>query len=384
MTPLYKTRSLASWLYEQTDEELVCPNPFHTIMQKVYAGGFFGGLDPYLDEGSVPVKMAKLVKAGLVIPEGDIIYVREQDNLIPIGEATDLLSYYMHGDSREARAGTDLVETNFQGYFPVTSNAVWRNGITLLHEDGTETHIDLTSLNPVMTPPGIPEYGRHPVTDAHIAPLTKYFDLINQAVGEAYFFEKTMLYPFNQRIREKSHVLTGGGGNGKSLYMMMMKRLYGNRAYTDAPQPNFKGHDPATIAYNFIGKRVVTFNDVGDPSIQFLEWLKRMITGNLEVKTPSGAWLSVPCKTNFLLESNHRPQLLDLEAHNRRYIVREFAPDFKLIEHMTNEELDLIGERGIITAGDLVTYLSLVKPLITDWLLYNPPSQVAPLNAASF
>jgi hypothetical protein len=359
-------RFLNDWLYSPNFEESVCSNPFHSVMEKVFSGYGSSAIDPWWDENGSYVKLAKLIKADLVLPEGDVVYVRERDNLVPLGEAIGLLAYYMHTDTREARKAADILENNFQGYFPVTGGKVWRNGITLVFPD-REAHVDLSTLKDVPAAPGFPEFGRHTVTLEHCDVLSKFFELTNQAVGEPFFFEKTLMYPFNQRIREKSHVLVGKGGNGKSLFMRMVQRLYGDRALTDAPQPNFKGHDGAVISYNFIGKRVVTFNDVGDPSEAFLEWLKRMITGNLEVKTPSGAWLSIPCNTNFLLESNHTPQVLDIEAHARRYVIRTFDDDFRLADHMTSDELDIIGERGDITAGDLVCYLKMVAPVIEDW-----------------
>jgi hypothetical protein len=370
-------RSLHDWLYEPSFEESVCTNPFHTVMRKVFSGYESSPMDPYWDENGLFVKLAKLIKVGLLLPEGDVIYVREKDNLIPLGDAVGLLAYYMHTDTREARKAADVLENNFQGYFPITGNKVWRNGITLIHESGSESYIDLLSLGDsggAVGQPTISEFGKHSVDMAHVETLAKYFELINAAVGEPYFFEKALMYPFNQRIREKSHVLVGKGGNGKSLFMRMVQRLYGDRALTDAPQPNFKGHDAAVISYNFIGKRVVTFNDVGDPSEAFLEWLKRMITGNLEVKTPSGAWLSIPCSANFFLETNHQPQILDIEAHARRYVIRTFADDFRLADHMSSDELDVIGERGHITAGDIVGYLRLMKPQISDWTTFAAPS----------
>lgn len=374
MTQLVKARSLDDWLYRPSIEESICSNPFHTVMSKVFSGYAASAMDPYWDENSPYTKLAKLIKAQLIFPEGDVIYVRERDNLIPLGEAVQLLAYYMHTDSKTARAACDILESNFQGYFPITANQVWRNGITMVMEDGRESHVDLSTLEAYSQAPGVPEYGKHPVDPANYEPLFAFFSLLNEAVGEPFFFEKALMYPFNQRIREKSHVLVGQGGNGKSLFMKMIQRLYGDRALTDAPQPNFRGHDPAVISYNFIGKRVVTFNDVGDPSEAFLEWLKRMITGNLEVKTPSGAWLSIPCSTNFFLETNHTPQILDIEAHTRRYIVRSFDDDFRIIDHMSPEELDKVGERGNVTAGDLVCYLQAVaKPQIEDWTQFTTP-----------
>lgn len=367
MTTLANTRTLEDWLYRPSVEEQVCANPFHSVVSQIYAGSAPGIMNPGLEDSALYVKVAQLLKAELVIPSGDVVYVKEGTNLIPLNEATSLLSYYMHTDSKQALGAAAVLENNFQGYFPVTTNKVWRDGITLIYGPGEEVHVDLKTLTEVDTAPGLPEFGRHTVDASTFAPLEKYFHLINQAIGESYFFEKTLMYPFNQRIREKSHVLVGGGGNGKSLFMTMMQRLYGNKAYTDAPQPSMSGHAKQVVSYGFIGKRVVTFNDVGDPSSEFLEWLKRMITGNLEVKTPSGAWLSVPCNTNFLLESNHIPQILDIAAHKRRYVIREFPHDFLLAEHMTSEELDIIGERGNITAGDIVSYLLICKNSIANW-----------------
>ena len=365
-------RTMQDWLYRPTPEESICTNPFHTVMGKVMSGYVATAMDPYWNENAPDVKLAKLIKADLILPEGDVIYVRERDNLIPLGEAIQLLAFYMHTDTKEAGKAAAMLENNFQGYFPITNNRVWRNGIAIVWPDGREAYVDLSTLTQVESAPGFPEFGKHTVDPSTYDVLWKFFGLVNKAVGEDYFFEKALMYPLNQRIREKSHILVGKGGNGKSLFMRMVQNLYGDRAYTDAPQPNFKGHDPAVIAYNFIGKRVVTFNDVGDPSEAFLEWLKRMITGNLEVKTPSGAWLSIPCNTNFLLESNHQPNFLDIEAHARRYIVRTFDDEFRLAEHMTPAELDIIGERGNVNAGDLVTYLMMAcKNEVDDWTKFE-------------
>ena len=368
MTSLAHVRTLEDWLYRPTPEESVCTNPFHSVVTQIFGGATPGIMNPGLEPDSLFVKVAQLLKAELILPSGDVIYVKEGTNLVPLNEATGLLSYYMHSDSKQALAAASILENTFQGYFPVTCNKVWRDGITLAYGDDDDIHVDLRTLSPVENAPGFPEFGKHIVNPDTYEPLKKYFSLINEAVGEPFFFEKTMLYPFNQRIREKSHVLVGGGGNGKSLFMNMIQHLYGNKAYTDAPQPSMSGHAKQVVSYGFIGKRVVTFNDVGDPSSEFLEWLKRMITGNLEVKTPSGAWLSVPCNTNFLLESNHSPEILDIAAHKRRYVIREFPHDFLLAEHMTSDELDMIGERGNITAGDLVSYLLFsCKDVVDDW-----------------
>lgn len=369
-----RARSLNDWIFNPTAEDQVCINRFHQTVRKVYEG--FTGIDPMApDPDDVKTKVANLMKAQLILLGGDVIYVREGDILHTLGDSIDLLSYYMHTDSREARKAIDILETNFQGYFPIVDGLAWRDVMQLNYQDGTWSYIDLHTLTSAKVKQGsfetYPEYGAHTVNPDNYEPIVKFFDILNQAVGEPHFFEKTMMYHFNQPYREKSHVLVGGGGNGKSMFMGLVQRLYGDFALTDSCQPNFTGHAAAVIAYNFIGKRVVTFNDVGDPSTQFLEWLKRMITGNLEVKTPSGAWLSVPCSANFMMETNHTPEILELEAHRRRFIIKEFDPDFRLKDYLDDKTLDKLGERGNITAGDLVNYLVSISDKVDDWARFG-------------
>lgn len=365
-----RARTLDDWIFHPTAEDLVCVNRFQETVRQVYSG--YSTLDPEApDPDDVKTKVAALMKAQLILLGGDVIYVREGDTLHTLGDAVDLLSYYMHSDSRDARKAMDLLETNFQGYFPIVDGLTWRDVILLKYPDRSYSYVNLRTLQSATISEGsletYPEYGAHEVKPYNFEPIYRFFDVLNQAVGEPYFFEKTMLYHFNQPYREKSHVLVGGGGNGKSMFMGLVQRLYGDFALTDAPQPNFTGHAAAVVAYNFIGKRIVTFNDVGDPSAKFLEWLKRMITGNLEVKTPSGAWLSVPCNANFLMETNHAPQILSLEAHRRRFVIREFHPDFRLRDFLDDPTLDRLGERGDITAGDLVNYLLVIRDRVDNW-----------------
>lgn len=368
-------RSLDDWLFSPTEEDLVCVNRFRDIAVSVYSG--YSSLDPNApDEDDFRTKVAALMKARLILLGGDVIYVREGDTLHTLGDSTDLLSYYMHSDSKEARKAMDLLETNFQGYFPIDDGLVWRNVMRLDYPDGQSRFVDLKTLEaPYVDIENMsaryPEFGASRVVPRNYRPLKKFFEVLNDAVGERWFFEKTMMYHFNQPYREKSHVLVGGGGNGKSMFMGLVQRLYGDFALTDAPQPNFTGHAAAVVAYNFIGKRIVTFNDVGDPSAKFLEWLKRMITGNLEVKTPNGAWLSIPCKTNFLMETNHAPQILSLEAHRRRFVIREFDPYFRLKDYMSDNELDMLGDRGDITAADLINYMLTIKDNVGDWACFG-------------
>ena len=157
MTQLVPARPFDQWLFKPTKEESICENPFHTVIKTVFSGSqgdlFF---DPNLDPKSVEYKVAQLLYAGMILLEGDVIYVRERDNLIPLNEATNLLAYYMHSDTRSARSAADILESNFQGYFPVTMSKVWRNGITLVHGPNDESYIDLSTLTALETPPGIP------------------------------------------------------------------------------------------------------------------------------------------------------------------------------------------------------------------------------------
>lgn len=375
MCKIDRLRTLDEWLFAPTEADRVCVNRFHDIAHHVYEG--WSQLDPTApDEDDFRTKVAQLMRARLILLGGDVIYVREGDTLHTLGDSVDLLSYYMHTDSKEARKAMDLLETNFQGYFPVSDGLVWRNVMRIDYPDGTSCHVDLHTLGDASR--GLmdghatyPEFGASRVNPHNYGPIRRFFSTIDDAVGEPWFFEKTMMYHFNQPYREKSHVLVGGGGNGKSMFMGLVNRLYGDFAYVDAPQPNFVGHAAAVIAYNFIGKRVVTFNDVGDPSSKFLEWMKRMITGNLEVKTPSGAWLSVPCNANFLMETNHAPQILSLEAHRRRFVIREFDPEFRLKDWVSDADLDRLGDKGDITAADLVNYLLTIRDKVGDWASFG-------------
>lgn len=379
MTSIDRMRTLDEWLFAQTEADRVCVNRFHDIAEMVYEG--YTSTNPMApDDDDFRTKVAQLMKARLILLGGDVIYVREGDTLHTLGDSIDLLSYYMHSDSKEARKAMDLLETNFQGYFPVSDGLVWRDVMRIDYPDGKSCFVNLRTLGDAQREPwdpveSYPEFGVSRVNPKNYAPIRKFFYTLNAAVGEDWFFEKTMMYHFNQPYREKSHVLVGGGGNGKSMFMGLVKRLYGDFALTDAPQPNFTGHAAAVIAYNFIGKRIVTFNDVGDPSVKFLEWMKRMITGNLEVKTPNGAWLSVPCNANFLMETNHAPQILSLEAHRRRFVIRQFDPDFRLKDWMSDPELDRLGDRGDITAADLVNYMLTIRDKVGNWASFGEEPQ---------
>lgn len=357
------------WLDNPTFESQLCHNQFHDMCDMMIHGKYspLNPMDPP-DMDSAEVKLALLLKAQLVIPEGDAIYIRDGENVHILGDAIDLLAYYMHTDTKHARKAADILETNFQGYFPVNRDLVQKDHIIIRNGDTVQT-VNLRTLE-VATDVQRPyvEYGISNVTTPEVQEaLTRFFKLVNKAIGDEYFAERMLMYPFKQKIREKSHILVGAGGNGKSMFMRMVQVLYGDKAYTDAPQPKFSGHDAGVISYSLIGKKVVTFNDVDDPSAKFLEWMKRMITGNLEVKTPSGSWLSVPCQANFFMETNHEPQFLDLNAHARRFVVRTFDPSFKLAEEMEEEELDLIGERGNLTSADIVLYLMNMKEHVDDW-----------------
>lgn len=374
-----RSRTLDEWLFAPTDADRVCVNRFHDIADKVYYG--YSSMDPDApDEDDYRTKVAQLMRARLVLLGGDVIYVREGDTLHTLGDSVDLLSYYMHADSREARKAMDLLETNFQGYFPVVDGLVWRDVMRVDYPDGRSCFVNLRTLGDATREAWqdrecFPEFGASMVNPRNYGPISRFFHILDEAVGEDFFFEKTMMYHFNQPFREKSHVLVGGGGNGKSMFMGLVRRMYGDFALTDAPQPNFTGHAAAVIAYNFIGKRIVTFNDVGDPSAKFLEWMKRMITGNLEVKTPNGAWLSVPCNANFLMETNHAPQILNLEAHRRRFVIRQFDPGFRLKDWVSDRDLDRLGDRGDVTAADLVNYMLTIRDEVSDWASFGEEPQ---------
>ena len=380
MSNLARVRQFADWVYNPTDEEKVNVNKFHDVVKSVFSGYIrTSPLDaPAPDPNDINTKIANLLKARLILLGGDVIYVREGKTLHTLGDSTDLLSYYMHSDAKEAMKAANILETNFQGYFPIKDNFVLRNVIELHFPNEQTQFVDISTLEPMVPPDErrFAEFGEHRIYEHNFEPLHQFFSIVNQALGEEYFLEKTMLYHFNQPFREKSHVLVGGGGNGKSMFMGLIQRLYGDFALTDAPQPNFTGHAAAVCAYQFIGKRIVTFNDVGDPSAKMLEWLKRMITGKLEVKTPTGSWLTVPCNTNFIMETNHVPQILGLEAHRRRFVIRQFDSTFRLKDYIDSDTLDKLGDRGDITAGDIVNYLLTIKNKVDDWATFEEKSNI--------
>lgn len=373
-----RTRTFDDWLWHPTFEEKVNPNFFHTVCQKIISDDPGSTLDPdYPDTNHIYTKIAKLLKHDLIIVEGDVVYVREKDTLHLLGheETPGLIAYYMHSEPKDVKKVIDLIESEFMGYHPVKMNKVWRDGIKLVYEDNSAVDINLKTLEVSKCPDGMyPEFGLTLVTAEHFEPLWTYFNIMNQAIADPFFLEKMVMYPFTQPYREKSHVLVGEGGNGKGTLFKMIERLYSETAYCGAPQPKFTGHDAASIAYKFIGKRLVTFEDVGDPSTKFLEWLKPMVTGKLECKSPSGSWFSVDCKANFLMETNHIPEILNLEAHKRRFVIRPFQQGFRLKDYLTKEQLDCVGERGNISAGDLINYFMQIKPYVDDWTYFEERS----------
>lgn len=145
MSAIERIRTLDEWLFAQTEADRVCVNRFHDIAQKVYEG--YSDLDPMApDEDDFRTKVAQLMRARLVLLGGDVIYVREGDTLHTLGDSIDLLSYYMHTDSKEARKAMDLLETNFQGYFPVTDGLVWRDVMRIDYPDGRQCFVNLRTL----------------------------------------------------------------------------------------------------------------------------------------------------------------------------------------------------------------------------------------------
>ena len=78
-----RTREFREWLYEPSFEESVCANPFHDIAKKVFDG--YSSMDPFQpDPDDVRTKVSQLLKAGLIILEGDVVYVKEHDDLHPL------------------------------------------------------------------------------------------------------------------------------------------------------------------------------------------------------------------------------------------------------------------------------------------------------------
>ena len=175
-----RVRTLEDWIFNPTAEDLVCVNHFHDTVRSVYRGYSF--MDPDKpDPDDVKTKVASLMKAQLILLGGDVIYVREGDTLHTLGDAVDLLSYYMHADSREARKAMDLLETNFQGYFPIVDGLTWRDVILLKYPNGSYQYVNLKNLQAAVPVEGsmetYPEYGAHDVKPHNYEPIYRFFNV---------------------------------------------------------------------------------------------------------------------------------------------------------------------------------------------------------------
>lgn len=151
MNEIEKARSFEDWLYKPSFEESVCTNPFRDTVLRVFDDAPKDHLSPdgELDLEHPYVKLGQLLKKNLIMLEGDVIYVREKNNVHPLNESIPLLAYYMHTDTREAAKAAAVLESNFMGYFPISSGKVWRNGISLLYPDGSKTLVNLSTLQVV-------------------------------------------------------------------------------------------------------------------------------------------------------------------------------------------------------------------------------------------
>jgi hypothetical protein len=365
-----KFRSLENWTYNPLYAETINVNPFRIAVTRALEGHLDPDpLSPYAaTDEPLENKIARLLPADLIVPDGDVIYIIDADTgfPIPLMEALDILRGYLHMTMKDTEKAAAILEQNFMGRNPVRSGIILRDAVGLIRQpsqQSTEEQDDILETVSMTARretqgQGIPEFGTHHVNYQNVEVIAKAFGIWNKAIGEPGFFQKLALYPFNMPFREKAFIINGTGGDGKGIFTNLLKRLYGHMALTGAPVPSFVGHDRFTATRSFIGKRFVVFNDVENPSVQFMEWLKPMTTGSMQVKEiNTSSLVSMPCKAVFMLETNFQPEFLATQANYRRFIFRNFPPAFDLTREMTESELDIIGERGPVTAGDMAFYL---------------------------
>lgn len=374
-------RTLKAWMTAPRFEETINDNPFRTAVKRAFAGTIEPDpLSPFAEEKEpLENKIAKLLPYDIIIPDGDVIYIMDGKEAIPLGEAMDLLRAYLSVSMKDTVKAAHILEQNFMGRWPVRSGKVSKDtfDLSVPFEDlvGMATQdsfrINLRSGGVSReTVDTIAEIGSGEANEERVALLHKVFGIWNTAIGEDHWFEKVAMYPFKQKFREKAFILNGSGGDGKGIFTELLSRLYGHLMLANAPVPSFSGHDRFTATRSFIGKKLVVFNDVEDPGSQFMEWLKPMTTGGMMVKELSSSSLvTMPCVATFMLETNFSPEFLLDNSHIRRFVFRSFPPEFELDQHLNDDELDTLGERGSITAADMIQYLTSIE---TEWIAFKP------------
>jgi hypothetical protein len=306
------------------------------------------------DPDSLDYRLALLLWKRLLTPEGDAIYVNRNGVLSPLPEGMAELQHLLHCRETEVIKAEALLQHEFEG---VVRGLVERDTIGISSSPLGRMRMDLRRMEYRVddgSDARIPEFGWHEVDEARVDALAGFFSLLNDAFDEDLFFERVISWPFHLDIREKAFIVNGPGGIGKTLMTKVASKLYGPKCTVGA-EPTFTGQDRNRITREFMGKRLIVFNDIESPSTQLMTWLKPMVSGNMTVKSGGGYERSIPCPAVFFLETNFKPQFLGGNQDIRRFIVRTARPGWRLLDHMEHELLDVVEHE--VTAADVAWHL---------------------------
>lgn len=370
-----KEQSFKDWVYNPTHDDELIANTFRRTVKYAFDHKLqINHMDVSAPSPeSIEWKLAILLYHKKITPEGNKVYVYRNGDLTPLPDGMEDLQYLLHESEKNTAKAYGILVHNFKG---VCRNLVEKDTIGILEQDSLlkdsepkHTRINLKTMELIegKDPHTIPELGWHSYDPDRTAVVLKFFSEQNRAFGteDEFFFEKAISYPFHQRFREKAFICNGPGGMGKTLMTELAGKLYGSKGVV-ASEPTFTGQDKNRITKQFIGKKWISYVDIQEPSPQLMTWLKPMTTGNMTIKGEGGYERSVPCEAVFYLETNFKPQFLGGNQDVRRFVVRQpEINDYKLVEHLTQDELDVLGQE--VTAADIAVHLFLMSQAINDW-----------------
>lgn len=387
-----REQSFYDWVYNPNADDELLTHTFRRTVKYAFDNKLtINTMDVNApDPDGLEWKLATLLYHKRITPEGNKIYVYRNGNLSPLPDGMNDLQHLLHETEKNTAKAFGLLSHELEG---VTRNLVEKDTIGVIITTGdlfenpatTKTRINLRTMREEEgeSQSMIPEFGWHEADFDRIDILAKFFYEQNTAfqTEDEYFFEKAISYSFHQRFREKAFICNGPGGVGKTLMTEIAGILYGSKG-TVASEPTFTGQDRNRITRDFIGKKMVIYNDIEEPSVQLMTWIKPMATGNMTIKGEGGFEKSVPCEAVFYLETNFKPQFLGGNQDIRRFVVRTAQSDYKLVEHMTPDELDILGRE--ITPADVAVYLKMqsydIENRAGGWLYFED----RPLPIADF
>lgn len=359
-----KSQSFYDWVFNPSKDDELIANTFRRTVRYAFEHELVLDIMDVgaPDKDSLEWKLAVLLFHKRITPEGNKVYVYRNGELYPLPEGLPHLQHLLHESERNTTKAYGILSHEFEG---VVRGLVERDVVGVIQQipnlfgelEERKHRINLKAMDKLEGESHlIPELGWHQ-TDIHrVRLLQDFFQQQNAAFesGGEFFFEKAITYPFHQRIREKAFICNGPGGVGKTLMTKVAAKLYGSKGQVGS-EPTFTGQDKNRITREFIGKKFIIYNDIESPSTQLMTWLKPMLTGNMTIKGEGGFERSVPCEAVFFLETNFKPQFLGGNQDIRRFVVRTAKQNYKLLDHMKSDDLDIIEYE--VTAADVATYL---------------------------